>query len=79
MTSVSTKNVVLNFLHPGLVKKIKTTGFEKLLGFNGETYAHLATTFVKRLEPSLDGIYIEDVYKKLFGEEYVGSQTQQQS
>jgi hypothetical protein len=79
MTSVSTKNAVLNYLHPGLVKKIKTTGFEKLLGFNGETYAYLANTYVKKLEPSLDGIYIEDVYKKLFGEEYASSQTQQQS
>jgi hypothetical protein len=79
MTSVSTKNAVLNYLHPGLVKKVKTTGFEKLLGFNGETYANLATTYVKRLESSLDGIYIEDVYKKLFGEEYASSKTQQQS
>jgi len=79
MTSVSTKNIVLNYLHPGLVKKVKTTGFEKLLGFNAETYAHLANTYVKRLESSLDGIYIEDVYKKLFGEEYASSQTQQQS
>jgi hypothetical protein len=79
MTSVSTKNSVLNYLHPGLVKKVKTTGFEKLLGFNAEAYAHLANTFVKRLESSLDGIYIEDVYKKLFGEEYASSQTQQQS
>ena len=79
MTSVSTKNTVLNYLHPNLVKKVKTTGFEKLLGFNGETYAHLANTYVKRLESSLDGIYIEDVYKKLFGEEYAGSKTQQQS
>jgi len=79
MTSVSTKNGVLNYLHPGLVKKVKTTGFERLLGFNGESYANLATTFVKRLEPSLDGIYIKDVYKKLFGEEYASGKTQQQS
>lgn len=75
MTSVSSKNAILNYLHPGLVKKIKTTGFERLLGFNGETYANLATTFVKRLEPSLDGIYIKDLYKKLFGEEYASSKT----
>lgn len=79
MTSVSSKNAILNYLHPGLVKKIKTTGFERLLGFNGETYANLATTFVKRLEPSLDGIYIKDLYKKLFGEEYASGKTQQQS
>lgn len=79
MTSVSTKNTVLNYLHPGLLPKIKTTGFEKLLGFNGESYANLATTFVKRLEPSLDGIYIKDVYKKLFGEKYASGKTQQQS
>ena len=79
MTSVSSKNAILNHLFPGLVKKIKTTGFEQLLGFNGESYANLANTYVKRLESSLDGIYIDDVYKKLFGEEYASGETQQQS
>jgi hypothetical protein len=78
MTSVSTKNAVLNYLFPGLLPKIKTTGFEKLLGFNGETYANLAGTFVKRLESSLDGIYIKDVYTKLFGEDYASSKAEQQ-
>jgi hypothetical protein len=77
MTSVSTKNGVLNYLFPDLIKKVKTTGFEQLLGFNGETYANLSRTFVKRLESSLDGIYIKDVYTKLFGEEYASSKIEQ--
>ena len=78
MASVSTKNSVLYQYMPELMKKIKTHGFEKLLGFNGETYASLSTAFVKRLEPSLDGIYIEDLEKKLFGENYASRKIEQQ-
>lgn len=73
LTSVSTKNGVLRSLMPSIMPKIKTHGFENLLGFNGETYADLSRSFVKRLEPSLDGIYIKDLYKKLHGEDYVSS------
>jgi asparagine synthetase B (glutamine-hydrolysing) len=58
---------------PAIVKKRKTHGFEKLLGFNGETYNVLATSHTKRLESSLDGIYIDELYKQLNGEEYVSS------
>lgn len=70
LASVSTKNPVLRSLMPELVKKIKTTGFEKLLGFNGESYAKLSTLIPKRLEPSLDGIYIDELYKQLLGDKY---------
>jgi len=68
LASVSSKNRILYSYMPELVKKIKTTGFEKLLGFNGEAYAELSRCFTKRLESSLDGIYIEDLVKQLRGE-----------
>lgn len=77
LASVSTKNKVLKSLMPELVKKIKTTGFEKLLGFNGESYAQLSTLMPKRLEPSLDGIYIDELYKQLLGDKYVGYEIKQ--
>jgi len=79
LTSVSTKNSVLYTYMPDIVKKIKTHGFEKILGFNGETYAALSQCYVKRLESSLDGIYIRDLYKSLHGEDYVSSEVEQQS
>lgn len=79
LTSVSTKNGVLRSYMPSIMPKIKTHGFENLLGFNGETYAELSRSFVKRLEPSLDGIYVKDLYKQLHGEDYVSSEIKQQS
>jgi hypothetical protein len=73
LASVSTKNTTLKSFMPSIIDKAKTHGFEKLLGFNGETYQALQKTHVKRLENSLDGIFIDDLYLKLFGEEYVSS------
>lgn len=69
LASVTTKNRVLYQYMPDLVRKRKTTGFEKLLGFNGETYAELYKSHVRRFESSLDGIYLDDLNKQLFGEE----------
>lgn len=71
LTSVSSKNEILYEYIPSLVKKYKTHGFERLLGFNGETYETLGQTHVKRLESSLDGIYIDDLIKQLYGEDHV--------
>lgn len=65
LASVSSKNSILHTYIPTLVKKRKTHGFEKLLGFNGETYNALALSHVKRLESSLDGIYIDELYNQL--------------
>lgn len=69
LASVTTKNRVLYQYMPDLVRKRKTTGFERLLGFNGETYAELYKSHVKRLESSLDGMYLDDLNMQLFGEE----------
>jgi hypothetical protein len=66
--SVTIKNRVLSALLPELIPKRKTHGFEKLMGFNGESYEELYKSHVKRLEPSLDGIFIEDLVKQLYGD-----------
>jgi hypothetical protein len=68
MTSVSSKNSILKELMPSIVDKIKTHGYEKLMGFNGESYASLYRTHTKRLESSLDGIFMDDLKIKLFGD-----------
>lgn len=71
MSSVSSKNDILQKLMPSVIDKVKTHGYEQLLGFNGETYASLYTTHVKRLEPSLDGIFLDDLHSQLFGDKNV--------
>jgi hypothetical protein len=53
---------------PSIVDKVKTHGYEKLMGFNGEIYAALYRTHIKRLESSLDGIFMDDLRIKLFGD-----------
>lgn len=63
--SASTKNKILYEFMPTLIHKAKTTGYEKLLGFNEETYNTLNQTHVRRLESSLDGIPLTDLYKQL--------------
>ena len=67
MSSVSSKNDILIKLMPDILKKKKTHGYENLMGFNGETYNALYMSHVKRLEPSLDGIFINDLKQQLFG------------
>jgi hypothetical protein len=61
MGSVSSKNSILHQYMPELLEKRKTHGYERLLGFNGETYSALYESHVKRLESSLDGIFIDDL------------------
>lgn len=75
LASVSSKNKILQQLFPNIKDKIKTHGYEKLMGFNGETYRSLYLTHPKRLESSLDGIFIDDLKKQLYGEDYVSSKT----
>lgn len=65
--SVSIKNSVLYKLMPDLVRKRKTTGYERLLGFNGETYDTLYQTHIKRLESSLDGIQLSSLHNMFEG------------
>ena len=68
LSSVSSKNTILHQYMPDLLEKRKTHGYERLLGFNGETYAELYKSHVKRLESSLDGIFVDDLQTHLFGE-----------
>lgn len=65
LTSVSSKNDILRKLFPDVRKKVKTHGFERLLGFNFEAYRQLTTDQIKRLEPSLDGIRYDDIIRML--------------
>lgn len=67
MASFSTKNEVLREYMPDLFDRVKTHGFEHLLGFNNEAYYKLNKGYHKRLESSLDGIYVDDLEKKLRG------------
>ena len=71
--SVSTKNEILFEYIPELRKKTKTHGYERLLGFNAESYNVLAKTHISRLEDSLDGIFIDDLLQMLHGENYNGN------
>jgi hypothetical protein len=68
LTSVSSKNDILKSLYPGIREKIKTHGFEKLLAFNYECYKDILKDEYRRLEPSLDGIPLDSVIKKLKNE-----------
>jgi hypothetical protein len=70
MSSVSTKNDILKSYMPDILDKIKTHGYEKLMGFNGETYENLHRSHIRRLEPSLDGIFIDNLKRQLYGDLY---------
>ncbi len=67
LTSVSTKNSILRRLYPNIRPKIKTHGFERLLGFNYEVYKELASHQIRKLESSVDGILINDAIAMLRG------------
>lgn len=67
LTSVSSKNVILRRLYRGIRPKIKTHGFERLLGFNYEVYKELASHQIRRLESSVDGIILDDAISMLRG------------
>ncbi len=67
LSSVSSKNDILARLYPGIRPKIKTHGFERLLGFNYESYSNISADQLRRLEPSLDGILMNDTISMLRG------------
>jgi hypothetical protein len=69
-SSVSSKNEILKELMPDILDKVKTHGYEKLMGFNGETYNALHLSHTRRLESSLDGIFIDNLMAQLFGTDY---------
>lgn len=59
VTSVSSKNAVLRKMYPEIIKRQKTHGFEKLLGFNYESYMKIQHNHINRMEPSLDGVPVD--------------------
>jgi hypothetical protein len=72
LSSVSSKNKILQRLMPDIIDKHKTHGYEHLLGFNVETYNTLVSSHTPRLENSLDGIMISDLTNLLLGNSYAG-------
>lgn len=69
LTSVSSKNAILDKLYPNIRPKIKTHGFEKLLAFNYEAYKSLNLEQPRRLESSIDGIELSKAIEMLMGEQ----------
>jgi hypothetical protein len=67
LSSVSSKNAILNKLVPNVRPKAKTHGFEKLLGLNTELYRQLGNSQIAMLEPNLDGIKYNEIIKMLRG------------
>jgi len=67
LTSVSSKNSILSKLYPEIKMRKKTTGFERLMGFNSDTYRQLRTHQISRLTPCLNGISIEHLLLNLKG------------
>jgi hypothetical protein len=77
MSSVTSKNQILQRLFPNILDKVKTHGYEKLMGFNGETYNSLYLSHTRRLESSLDGIFIDDLELQLYGKNYASNKINQ--
>jgi hypothetical protein len=67
ITSVSSKNIILKKLYPEIRSKQKTHGFERLLGFNIETYNIMKEQLIPRLIASDDGIPADSLIKHLRG------------
>jgi hypothetical protein len=67
LASVSSKNAILEEYMPSILKKEKTHGYEKILGFNIEAAHKLRTEYCAKLEPSLDGIFVDELRTRLFG------------
>jgi hypothetical protein len=67
LSSVSSKNSILKKMLPYIRVREKTHGFEKLLGFNYESYRKLSGEQIYRLEPSLDGIEYNSIINMLRG------------
>ncbi len=69
LTSVSSKNAILKKMYPEITLRKKTTGFERLMGFNGDTFRELRTHQTTRLTPCLNGISIQNLLASLRGEQ----------
>lgn len=67
ITSVSSKNEILQRLYPEIRQKNKTHGFERLLGFNIETFNIMKEQLIPRLESNVDGIPIDQLLYHLRG------------
>jgi len=67
ITSVSSKNSILKKLYPEIRDKNKTHGFERLLGFNIETYNIMKEQLIPRLITSVDGIPTDTLIAHLQG------------
>jgi hypothetical protein len=65
LSSVSSKNAILKQLYPEVTRKRKTHGFESLLAFNYEVYKNLGRDQIRRLEPSIDGIPLDQCLSQL--------------
>jgi len=68
LTSASSKNNILKKLYPEIRVKVKTHGFERLLGFNQMVYNKLQRFCIPQLEPSLEGMFVPEAIKHLKGE-----------
>ncbi len=67
LTSVSSKNNILKKLLPEIRVRVKTHGFEKLLGFNFEVYKSLGEEQIMSLEPNTEGIEYNEIIDLLKG------------
>lgn len=67
ITSVSSKNEILKRLYPEVRVKDKTHGFERLLGFNIETFNIMKEQLIPRLNSAVDGIPIDHLIRHLRG------------
>jgi hypothetical protein len=67
LTSVSSKNAILKELYPEVRPKVKTHGFERLLGFNMQASRILMNSQCGRCEDSLDGIPYTELMSHLRG------------
>jgi hypothetical protein len=65
LTSVSSKNTILRRLCSNIRPKVKTHGFERLLGFNFEAYRGISENQIRRLEPSIDGVLLNELHNML--------------
>jgi hypothetical protein len=63
------KNEIFMEWMPEIIKKTKKTGYETLMGFTIDTNMDMRQEFPARLETSLDGIYVDDLFRQLFGDE----------
>ena len=61
------KNNVLKKLYPEIRVKQKTHGFERLLGFNLETFNIMKEQLIPRLVTSVDGIPTNSLIEHLRG------------